>query len=483
MSQQSESRLLGDLADGSQDEDSLLKSIIPGQLSPHFSTQIRTLGDELLPNAIGLPSHNDAFEAVTGVAGLLIGKFYRDQTGEKSRKALYQKSIDRVREEAANLFQARDLQKELRSFLVRGLARSILLILSEHADISHEELQQQLFGKTDGDARVAFKLTAGFIGCSAVRLIGDLHLRRATVADLRGFLHFHKLTARRTTYATRQGGYGTVGSSLLAQTVRKVLISNASFTRLAETAFPVARSENWLLELKPRSLDGQYGIDPIQKEELAAKMWELAKDTSDLTNDVFDILTQVYVTQAPGAEGTAVIHVDDILKLRDVKAKLGGSGRRGGYTPQQREEIRSALERIANLSVQPTSPGPQRSAQPSRLFELFGDDLNQPLGTLQGIESFAFRPADALLESLTGERRQTALLAAKALEYNSRTQVYEKRLIRYLSWMWRIRARADSYTQPYRVSTVLEAINLVPSETDPGKNPCPPRESFQLSTE
>ena len=56
-----------------------------------------------------------------------------------------------------------------------------------------------------------------------------------------------------------------------------------------------------------------------------------------------------------------------------------------------------------------------------------------------GIESCRIKPGSFLTNYLYGSNNTTALLSKKALEYNSYRHKYHKRLIRYLTWQWRIR--------------------------------------------
>src|SRR5699024_4360481 len=69
------------------------------------------------------------------------------------------------------------------------------------------------------------------------------------------------------------------------------------------------------------------------------------------------------------------------------------------------------------------------------------------------------RPGDMFAHTLLNGR-QTALMSKKALEYDVDKFPYEKRLTRYLSYIWRIRQQNASYTDTIRVQTLLDAIKL-----------------------
>lgn len=74
------------------------------------------------------------------------------------------------------------------------------------------------------------------------------------------------------------------------------------------------------------------------------------------------------------------------------------------------------------------------------------------------IHTFIFRPGKVFAIFLSGPGRQTALLSAKALQYDLNNERWEKRLTRYLSWQWRCRAHSVTYKQPYRIEILLEAV-------------------------
>src|SRR5262249_24997477 len=71
-----------------------------------------------------------------------------------------------------------------------------------------------------------------------------------------------------------------------------------------------------------------------------------------------------------------------------------------------------------------------------------------------------YRLGNVFARYLFGPGRRTALLSAKVLSYDPRSQKYAKRLARYLSWIWRIRASKHEYFQPFRAGTLLTAIGV-----------------------
>ena len=102
---------------------------------------------------------------------------------------------------------------------------------------------------------------------------------------------------------------------------------------------------------------------------------------------------------------------------------------------------------------------PQEAAGSGRLFIVTTSD-GEPLDSSERIEAIQFRPGRLLAPFLSGKWRQTAWVSVSALTYNPKTQAVEKRLVRYFAYQWRVRARSGTFLQPYRIQTLLKAVNL-----------------------
>ena len=225
------------------------------------------------------------------------------------------------------------------------------------------------------------------------------------------------------------------------------------------------------VELRPLVADATSWMAPEIVEAWARRMWEQREALSDLDADALDALCALWLRQARTPDEDALADVDDLLAMRDLEPKQRGQGRRSGYEPEQRQALLQALTHLQNLWLHmtevemylPTSPGSRRRKRTtqgvqSRLLtitDLLGH--TRPDGWFE-VEKFIFRPGKVLAHFLHGPGRQTALLSARALTYDPYRQVWEKRLLRYLSWQWRTRAHAGDYGQVYRVDTLLEAI-------------------------
>lgn len=228
------------------------------------------------------------------------------------------------------------------------------------------------------------------------------------------------------------------------------------------------------IELKPPHVDGLAILPADELSALADEMWRHASELSPLEADTLDALSHLWMGQAQHPQDRVTADIDALLKLRGLKPKKSGSGRRGGYMPEQRREMLHALARIQNLWLRMeelttyTDNGgkSKKSRRETRkfisgpAFVITGAAGQVRLDGSLDVESVRFTPGDVLGLYLWGPGRQTALLDAKALQLDPYRQEPEKLLYRYLSWQWKIRATKGTYSEPYRVSTLLEVARL-----------------------
>ncbi|MEI7554558.1 helix-turn-helix transcriptional regulator [Candidatus Chlorohelix sp.] len=258
------------------------------------------------------------------------------------------------------------------------------------------------------------------------------------------------------------------------EAIRDALAKN-TFMQLDNTPWPTAVLQEGeakgQAQLKPAMLDEQPLMPPEEVEKWSALMWKQREELSDLDADTLDMLSHVWLQQANSADNYAVASVDDFLQMRGLKPKRGGGGRRGGYEPEQRTDMLKALAHIQNLWLnmgevevneetgkKKKMNRSSKQAVQSRAF-VITDRMGQTrLDGHMDVQRFAFRPGILFARFLFGPGRQTALLSAKAVQYDPYRQKWEKRLARYFSWQWRVRARLGDYNKPYQVQALLEAV-------------------------
>jgi DNA-binding transcriptional regulator YiaG len=273
--------------------------------------------------------------------------------------------------------------------------------------------------------------------------------------------------------------------------IRDALAKN-TFEASEDTPWPTALLNNGKVignaQLMPPIVDNKPLMPPEDQERWVQMMWKQREELSDLDADALDLLCHVWLKQANKPEDSAIAVIDDLLAMRNLKPKQGGNGRRGGYEPEQRTEMLHVLSHIQNLWLNmglvetyekvdddnTNSQKKRRTKKVNHNIQSRAFVVTDRLGQLNDdgymdVERFIFQPGKLFAKFLMGPGQQTALLSAKAVEYDPYRQKLEKRLTRYLSWQWRIQATHGDYTRSYRVATILEAVELKIDIKHPGE--------------
>ncbi len=249
------------------------------------------------------------------------------------------------------------------------------------------------------------------------------------------------------------------------------IVATKGFHKEEETPWPVARinrrGARGTAQLRPAGMDEQPFMPPDEVEAWSKIMWRHREQMSALDVDVMDALAAIYLQRTRNPNESTAADVDELLAMRGLKPKKGGSGTRGGYTPKQRREVMAAITRLqsiwldmAEIDVYEEGPkgGRKRSRKTiqSRPF-VITDRMGQVrFDGYMDVERFIFKPGAVFAHYLHGPGRQTALLKAKILELDPYREAWEKNIGRYLTNLWRIRARSGRYSDPLRVQTLLE---------------------------
>jgi DNA-binding XRE family transcriptional regulator len=265
-------------------------------------------------------------------------------------------------------------------------------------------------------------------------------------------------------------------ASLIYQVARETVSKN-TFEQIEGVPWPTARfqkgNSHGQIQLRPISMDDldQLLLPPEKIEEFAARMWEQREELSDLDADVLDVLCHVWLEQVGSPKDWAYADVDKLASLRGIQKQKKENGKEGAYPKGARVALLKALTHIQNLWLNvgqmevyegDNYDGRKRKTikrdVQSRAF-MISDRVGQlRIDGFMDVHSFRFQPGALFGAYLYGPGRQTALLSAKAIQYDPYRQKWEKRLARYLSWQWRVQARRSDYLRPYRVATLLEAI-------------------------
>ena len=277
-------------------------------------------------------------------------------------------------------------------------------------------------------------------------------------------------------------------SSQLSHAVVVALTLN-KFARVEGTSWPTApmqtNSMRGVLQMRPAEIDNRpFIITPEQQNLLTESLLAECAQFGDRAADVNDALQICWLEQA-GNDPVADAHcsVDGILAMRGLQKHKGGSGRRGGFKAADRAHILQCLVRLQNLYIdveldRSRSRG-KSGVRPTDVIRtvlwVVSDYHGQRRldGSLD-VHDLVFHPGRTLA-ALILRQRQFALLSARALQYDPYREVWEKRLTRYLNWLWRVRARTLQDQQAHTVRGLLRAVG---ADLDP-QHPARTRQRFE----
>lgn len=276
------------------------------------------------------------------------------------------------------------------------------------------------------------------------------------------------------TWSIIEQGNLLVMSNTPYQRVREAM-SNDYFKKHTTDPWPVA-------ELQKSTIEGVVQLKPVggdceaTEEWLVNKAWKQHGQLSELTVDVYDALCGFFLSKARHHKDFVEIQLDDLLTIRGIKPKLSGNGRRGGFEADQRQQILEALSIVQSLWIDLKKAviyekGKAIQMQLRGRAFVFKDFEEMDIGCLNPVSErkLVFSVDEVFAKYLYGSGRQVAFLPIEALRYNPYRENWEKKLLRYLSWRWRTQARKGDFSQPHKVSTLLEMIGKEMNERTPSR--------------
>ncbi|PKG25255.1 helix-turn-helix domain-containing protein [Niallia nealsonii] len=201
---------------------------------------------------------------------------------------------------------------------------------------------------------------------------------------------------------------------------------------------------------------------------------ETLNSLDDLTADLFDLISYLWLTSPKSSDGYIEFHSDDALRLRNIKKKTW-AGKEVAYREEDRFNI---MRRVAALSSIWVSLGDKtvkivntEGLEENELYEFkdfkrmfeIGEirvAYDKRSGEAKGIYAVQVRPTSILTPYLEGPRRTLGILDLKVFHYSHANQRAHKRLTRYLNLQWRIRTVKNNLQQPFKVSTLLKEMDF-----------------------
>lgn len=280
-------------------------------------------------------------------------------------------------------------------------------------------------------------------------------------------------------------GTGRVVSGELNYLVRRMMQYGAEGVTAGDGQWPVARLEGESVTAEvvftPQAQSPQVTLPEDQVEQYCKRMWYLVKSMDDLTADCWDALVSQWVAEAQSPDAKVWVSVDQILGYRGLASHR--TGRRGGYTAEQRAAVTESLLRIMSMRLLVLSMEvleehddgnggrqilPVRRQMGGPALEV-GLDLSQTdfLGNTE-IKALLIRPGEMFARYYMGAGRPVALLSQKALTYQPYRAFWEKRLTRYFAYSWDRKSHLGVERQQHTVAELLEAVHEQPHPTRPG---------------
>lgn len=232
--------------------------------------------------------------------------------------------------------------------------------------------------------------------------------------------------------------------------------------------FPMATNAH--LEVKPPYKDFNPSLmAPDELTDVYARMWGIVRKLGDRAGDVLDAILLCHIQGKHKPGDTVSVNLNDILDLMREK-KVSGKYT-SGYKKEHYKGIMDDIHALAHLHVTQMTRKFWRINDKGKR-ELMQEGYDGALISVAGerwlksVETGIYekRVLDIRINPVVteplAEQQQYTLLPEIALKLNHYQRRYEKRLIRYLSYLWRVRQQMASYTDPLKVDTLLSAINL-----------------------
>ncbi|MBT2701113.1 helix-turn-helix transcriptional regulator [Bacillus sp. ISL-40] len=270
------------------------------------------------------------------------------------------------------------------------------------------------------------------------------------------------------------------GSALLFHKLRETISKNefdiareiptAKIAEKALEATAQVRSENAYLKMKSNAAIEQW-------KNLTS---QAITSMDDLTADIFDIVSILWMQQATHKDQMIHFHTDDALNLRRLQGRSEESdGYQTSYRKKERDDIMKRLAALTTIWIRIERENLRFINEDQGNFDEIGQVQFNPLFLIDsvtvayrgenpiGIYECSIRPGEILANFLYGSQKSSGFLALKTLEYHPTKQKYHKRLSRYLSWQWRIRQKSADYLRAYHIGGEKGLLKVMDLDVNP----------------
>lgn len=303
------------------------------------------------------------------------------------------------------------------------------------------------------------------------QVISSIDVNRISIYDMKAFLEvkhtiFHNekdlQLEEHVPITLIHQDYLAVMSNAAYQSIREIF-SNKCFKAVTYSPWPTA-------SIHKKTIEGTIQLVPYGQEQRTDQIkviqsQEWMHELSEVDVDVFDALCSFFLSHAEHRHDIVEVKLHDLLMIRGLKAKLSGTGRRGGFEKGQIKQLLQSLAKVQSLWAHLSKAVVYKKGKPvevsleGRTFIFLDQAENEcDVKDMEREKGLKFTVGEVFAKYLVQSGRQTALLPLKALQYNPYREEWEKKLARYLSWRWRTQARKEEYQKPHKVSSLLHMI-------------------------
>ena len=217
------------------------------------------------------------------------------------------------------------------------------------------------------------------------------------------------------------------------------------------------------VQIVPGRIDDMLGYSSAPPDERAVIERIASRMQGEITPLAAHALTAIshlWLQRASGPDSAVVIKLDELIGLRGKKARLSGSGRRGGYTPAQRRDMLQAVMQAESLGlrIELDPKEAARAPQPfveTRVFVITDMAGQKLLDGADDYQAIRVMPGQYFARYLWRSDPQLARISVATLGLDPYRHAVETRLSYELHTLWRVRASTKTYANPIRISTLL----------------------------
>lgn len=207
-----------------------------------------------------------------------------------------------------------------------------------------------------------------------------------------------------------------------------------------------------------------------EEQQQWKRLRNVLSSMDEMTADVFDVICFLFLHAPRDENGYIYLNSYDVFKLRKVESVMDHDSTELQVKERDRLNIMSRVKAIANIWVNLNEGSAvQIESESGEALDLYAFEKLLDIGRVYvaynkkgkmvGIQACQIKPTP-LFSKILLETKRLGVLDLSALEFHPIREKYEKRLTRYLTIQWFIRSVGRKVTSPFKVSTLVEEMQL-----------------------